>query len=270
MATTSTTLTLGPTSESSSGNFQIITMIPTLYTGTTHLTPDKLINKITFSLPLYSSTNASYNISGVIFRRFDLNTISASWSNSGSSGTWAFRNESGTNCAYYYSNSAGWGDYGLHNGNRATGATASTVAKLFPELFNGTSNESVLAHFSVSDYYFSTRNQILTERDIDSLTIIKSNTTDWTWSSNDNGYQIGIALYETEGYYWKSSSDTTRNNLRWQPQQSFNVTLTLSDKGIIRYNNNGEWVNCIPYYYDNGWKQCIPYYRDGSNWKQLG
>ena len=250
---------LGPTPSSVNDNIytSVINLIPLLYNSNGYISQeDEIITNIHFALSLTSSRSQSYDISVIIFNQFDITKLGASWSSSTGSSYWNY------NSTYYIHQSSSVSNYGFHNGGRAGSSSAtSTIDTLFPN------SSGILAHFNFGNIGTKNGNFSLTSSDVSNITIYDSSIKNWTWQ-NSQGKGLGIGVYENNGYDYSSSS-TTQHALRWQ--KGINTQLILqTTQGIIHYNNNGNWVNCIPYYYDNGWKQCIPYYHDGSNWKQLG
>ena len=253
------TNSFGPTPSSISDNIytSVINLIPILYNNNDYISQkDEIISNIYFALPLTSSKNQTYDISVIIFNQFDITKLGASWSTSTGSNYWNY------NSTYYIHQSSSVSNYGFHNGGRVgTSSATSTIDTLFPN------SSGILARFNFGNIGAKEGNFNLLASEALDITIYDNAIKNWTWQ-NSQGKSLGIGVYENNGYDYSSSS-TTQHALRWQKGISTQLILQTT-QGIIHYNNNGEWINCIPYYYDGEWKQCNPYCRDGSNWKQLG
>lgn len=127
----------------------------------------------------------------------------------------------------------------------------------------------------------STQNITLTSSDFYSeITPAGSNLNNWiNWSTTTStssstiGDKLIVGIFRTDNTITDTSNSTQEEQVKWLANDGllngyFKLNLTYGS-GIVHYNNNGTWVNCIPYYYNNGWQQCIPYYYN-NGWTQLG
>lgn len=251
-------LTFGSTSYYSvnSSGLSVRREIPIVRPTTTAISSDKndKIQSIYFTLYLHCDGNISSNEIGlIIFKGFNPTTFGGAWGSSSANKNWYY-NTTNPRGLIYKTNSGGMEDYGFHK---------DTLSGCITPLIkcSGTTTSST------GDITLSSSNFSSIE-----ITEEGSKLSNWTWSNNEGDW-LGVGVYciDSQDFSnivrWETSSSNDTSNRTY-----FNLTLNYENipDGIIRYNNNGNWVNCVPYYYDNGWKQCIPYYHDGSIWKQLG
>ena len=72
-----------------------------------------------------------------------------------------------------------------------------------------------------------------------------------------------LVLYNGE----KSGSDIGDYSTNYARINSIIMTVAYIDARTVWYNNNGTWVECYAYCYQDGqWVLCSPYYNSGGTW----